>query len=45
MNFSGHAQARSRTTQGRTDARPITATMHLGAIENNLRVVRRFAPA
>ncbi|MDR2287764.1 MAG: catabolic alanine racemase DadX [Serratia marcescens] len=24
--------------------RPITATMHLGAIENNLQVVRRFAP-
>ena len=23
---------------------PITATMHLGAIENNLQVVRRFAP-
>ena len=24
--------------------RPITATIHLGAIENNLQVVRRFAP-
>lgn len=24
--------------------RPITATMHLCAIENNLQVVRRFAP-